>query len=80
MKFPAFRVAVDKLSQEPKERHDQLWKIYEEVREQAVHDLAEAVDQRDRALIALHRAYTNQPRETPCQNNRPKRGRPKRPK
>jgi len=67
MNFPQFFEAVDNLVKEWKPDDPQagatpraaLERIWLEVREQAVYDLAKAQEQRDEALKQLHRHHLN---------------------
>jgi len=87
MKFDAFIDAVDNLvrewSTEPNEigellPRDQLQAIYDDVREQAVHDLAEAVRARDAAtrthgmLITIDRKHKHETATRPDRPSRPR--------
>jgi hypothetical protein len=66
MKFPAFVDAIAHLVKEwaipPNEigellPREQLKVIYDEVRNSCAHELAEALEQRDQAMIKLHKRY-----------------------
>lgn len=68
MTFPQFTLAVDNLVKswaldEPDYRavpRDALKEIYDKVREQAVKDCADWVEQRNKALEIIHDHYTKQ--------------------
>lgn len=84
MTLPTFIAAVDKLVEEWKGNiHEPnavpraaLKTIYDDVREQSVHDLAVAVQQRDDALAKLHRHYLSEVVQIIKTTGKPKAGRP----
>ena len=70
MTFAAFTKALDNLVHQwngpvmvtDKALSGKLKAIYDELREQTVHELAEAIRQREEALIKLHKHYLNEPK------------------
>jgi hypothetical protein len=58
MKLAQFITAVDNLAfLQAADRVRALEKLYDEMREQTVHELAEAIRQRDEAMIQLHKKH-----------------------
>jgi uncharacterized protein (UPF0335 family) len=58
VKLKAFIEAVEQLARDPEVRRAQLKAIYEEIRNSTAHELAKAVEDRNRAVIALHKELT----------------------